>query len=166
MIIEIKRHKKTRFNNKFVESLEEKFNKEFSDAKIQFVSKLPEKAKPFILVEEVKTAIHQLIYQTGINPNQNIQDYISEKVNFKYIILNKLFIQRTGISIMNYLNLQKIELIKDLLIYAEINIAMIASELNYRSETHLADEFIKATGISPTFYRLVGKTSSYGYRNV
>ena len=142
-INKIKGLKKTSFNNKFVEFRKEKLNEEFSDSKIQFVSKPKENTQPFALVEEVKTAIHQLIYQTGIHLNQNIQDYISEKVDNNYFFLNNFFKLHTGISIMSYLNLQKIELIKELLIYDQLNIELIASKLNYRNATHLFEEFRK-----------------------
>lgn len=166
MMIEIKRHKKTSFTNKFVEFLEEGFLEEYSDEKIQIISKALESARFGVLVEKIKTAIHQLIYHTGSDSNQDISDYISEKVNRGYIFLNKIFMQHTGISIKSYLNLQKIELIKELLIYDELNIATIARKLNYRSETNLVEVFRKETGVSPAFYRLLRKTSSYEYKNV
>jgi AraC-like DNA-binding protein len=165
-IIENKRLKKTDFDYKFVEFLEEELNEEFSDEKIQLVSKALESANLFVLVEEVKTAIHQLIYQTGINPNLVIPDYISEKVNCNYIFLNKLFIQHSGISIKKYIEIQKIELIKELLCYNDLNFTQIASKLHYRNMAHLTEEFRKETGVSPSFYRLLRKSGSGVMQNV
>lgn len=62
--------------------------------------------------------------------------------------------------------MKKIDLVKELLIYDQLNIEMIASKLNYRNATQLIEEFRKETGVSPAFYRLLRKTSSYNYQNV
>ena len=165
-IVENNRLKKTDFDNKFVEFLEEELNEEFSHEKLELVSKALESAHLFVLVDEVKTAIHQLIYQTGINHNQDIPDYISEKANYNYIFLNKLFIKHTGISIRKYITTQKIELIKELLCYNDLNFTQIASKLHYRNTAHLTEEFRKETGVSPDFYRLLRKTSYGTIQNV
>lgn len=165
-IIEIKRQQTISFDNKFVEFIEDELNDEFSAGKIQLVSKAVESADLFVLVEEVKTAIHQLIYQNGVNSNQDIPDYISEKVKSNYIFLNNLFLQSTGFTIDRYINTKKIELIKEILIYDELDIETIACKLNYQNATHFVEEFRKETGVSPSFYRLLRKTSSYEYQNV
>jgi AraC-like DNA-binding protein len=165
-LIENIRQKKTGLGNKFVEFIEDELNEESSDEKIQFVSKALESANLLVLVEEIKTAIHQLIYQAGINSNRDIPDYISEKVKYNYIFLNKLFIQHTGSSIKKYINAQKIELIKELLCYNDLNFTQIASKLNYRNTAHLTEEFRKETGVSLAFYRLLRKPDSDTIQNV
>jgi len=156
--IEKDRLNKSRFHSKFVELLEIELNVESSDKKIQSVRIAQENTDVFVLVEEVETVIHQLIYHSDRLPKQNISDYISEKVNHDYISLNKLFKRSKGITIKKYINKEKLELVKELLVYDELDLSTIASKLQYRNTTHLADEFINATGVSPAFYRLLRQT--------
>jgi len=62
--------------------------------------------------------------------------------------------------------MQKIELVKELLVYGEVKLEVIAQKLHYRNTTHLIDEFRKITGVSPDFYRLLRKTGSDRSANV
>ncbi len=167
---------KTGLNNpdryiRFLKLLEVKLNEEFSIEKIQSARIAIEKAElkndmQLQLVDGIKTVIHRLIYSSDRPLEQNISDYISKKLGHPYAYLNNLFSQNTGFTIKRYINAQKIELIKEILIYDEVNIATIALKLNFRNETHLAEWFRKETGVSPSFYRLLRKTSSYKYPNV
>lgn len=156
--IEKDRPNKTSFHSKFLELLEIELNAESSDKKIQSVRIAQENTDLFVLVEEVETVIHQLIYHSDRLAKQNISDYISKKVNQNYISLNKLFKRSKGITIKKYITKQKIELVKELLVYDELNLSIIASKLQYRNATHLAEEFINETGVSPAFYRLIRHT--------
>lgn len=150
---------KPSFQSKFSEMLEVELNEEFSIEKIESVRIALENAELFFLVEEVKTAIHQIIYYSDRLLNQSIQDCISEKVNHNYIFLNKLFLQSEGISIKKYINKQKIELVKDLMSDDKLALSLIARKLQYRNVTHLAEEFLNETGVSPEFYRLLRHTN-------
>jgi len=143
------------FQSKFAEMLEVELNEEFSIEKIKSVRMALENAELFFLIEEVKTVIHEFVYDSNRLLNQSIQEYISEKVNQNYIFLNKLFLQREGISIKKYINRQKIELVKNLLSDNDLSISLIARKLQYRNLTHLEDEFLNETGVSPEFYRLL-----------
>lgn len=118
------------------------------------------------MVEEIKTSIHQLIYFSDKYQEQNISDYISKKVGQPYVYLNTLFSQNTGSTIKKYINTKKIELIKEILIYDEMNFETIVRKLNYRNAKHLTEEFRKNTGVSPGLYKLLRKSSSYKFQNV
>jgi len=146
---------KSGFHSKFLELLEVELKEEFSVEKIQSVRIALENTDLFVLVEDVKAAVQELIYLSDRLPGQNIPDYISRKVNQNYILLNRLFFRNTGITIKRYINLQKIELVKDLLIYDDLDLSVIARKLRYQNETRLADEFLNETGVSPAFYRLL-----------
>jgi YesN/AraC family two-component response regulator len=143
------------FQSKFSEMLEIELNEEFSIEKIESVRLALENAELFFLVEEVKTVVYQLINHSDKPINQSIQEYIGEKVNHNYILLNKLFLQSEGISIKRYINRQKIELVKDLLSDKNLSLTLIARNLQYRNITHLEDEFLNETGVSTDFYRLL-----------
>jgi len=158
--------KKSRLHSKFLESLEAELNEDFSAERRKSVNLALENAESFVLVEEVKTAIYQLIYFSEQISEPNIPDYISTEVNGDFVYLNQCFLMSTGLSIKRYINKQKIELVKDLLTYGELKLTQIVSTLHYRNVAHLVNEFIKATGVSPDFYRLLRKTSLGKSRNV
>lgn len=149
--------KKSKFHRKFIDSLEDEFDEDFSVEKIKSVNQALEDAESFVLVEEVKTAVYQLIYFPEQISEQNILKYISTEVNRNFDYLNQCFLMSTGLSIKRYINKQKIELVKDLLIYGELELAQIVSKLHYRNLAHLENEFVKETGVSPDFYRLLRK---------
>lgn len=112
----------------------------------------------YILVEKIKTAVHQLIYLSDKLPDQKISNYISNKVNREYSYLNELFITNTGISIKKYINNQKIEFVKEILIYEETDLFEIARKFHFRSVLILEDKFVEQTGVSTAFYKLLRKT--------
>lgn len=151
--------KKSRLHSKFLESLEAELNEDFSVERRKSVNLALENAESFGLVEEVKTDIYQLIIFSEQISGQNILDYISTKVNRNFIYLNQCFLMSTGLTIKSYINKQKIEFVKDLLIYTDLKLHQIVNKLCYRNVAHLVSEFVKASSVSPDFYRLLRKTS-------
>lgn len=120
----------------------------------------------YVFVEKIKTAVHQLIYLSDKLPYQKTSDYIGIKVNQRYAYLNKVFRNITGITINKYINDQKIDLVKEILIYDETDIVEIARKLDFRSVSILESKFIEETGVSPAFYKLLRKTGSGKFKNV
>jgi len=158
--------KKPGLHSKFLELYEVELNEDFSDKKSISVNSAHENDESLVLVEEIKTAIYQLIFLSDQFPNLDIPDYISKKVTRDFIYLNQVFWDSAGISIKKYINKQKIELVKEMLIYDELELSQIVSKLQYRNVAHLVNEFIKETGVSPVFYRLLRNTSSGKSQNV
>lgn len=114
----------------------------------------------YMLIGEIKTAVRQLIYLSDKLPDQKTSNYISSKLNRDYSYLNKLFVSITGISIKKYISNQKIELVKEILFYDETDLFLITRKLQFRSVSQLENKFIKQTGVSTAFYRLLRKTSA------
>lgn len=109
--------------------------------------------KKKILVERVKGVIIEMIHYADEFPVVNDSDYISEKVGYDYTYLSNLFSEVKGITIQQYIILHKIEKVKELLIYDELNLTEIAAELNYSSVSHLSNQFKKITGLTPTYFK-------------
>ena len=111
-----------------------------------------------VLIAKIKKAIHQLIYLSDDQPKMNFSEYISKEVNHDYSYLSFLFSSMVGINIEKYIIGQKVERIKELLVYNQLGLNEIAFKLNYSSVAHLSNQFKKVTGMTPTFYRQLGNS--------
>jgi AraC family transcriptional regulator len=106
-----------------------------------------------LLVEKIKSVIHQLVYLTDEQPRENFSDYISTRVNKDYTYLSNLFSSIEGITVEKYIIDKKIERIKDLMVYEQLSLNEIAYKLKYSSVAHLSNQFKKVTGLTPSSYR-------------
>ena len=113
--------------------------------------------KKSILIERIKNVIIELIHYSDEIPKVNYSDYISEKLNYDYTYLANIFSEVNGISIQQFIILHKIERVKELLLYNELNLTEISYKLNYSSVAHLSNQFKKITGLSPSFFRKLKK---------
>ena len=105
------------------------------------------------LVEQIKAAIHELVYHTDNIPKPNYSDFISQKVNLSYTSLSNTFSKDQGITIEKYIIEQRTERVKEILIYTDLSLDDIAFKLHYSSVAHLSNQFKKFTGMTPTFFR-------------
>jgi AraC-like DNA-binding protein len=114
--------------------------------------------KKAMLIEKIKNVIVEMVHYTDDVPKVNFSDYLSEKLNYDYTYLANLFSEVTGITIEHFIIAHKIERVKELLLYDELNLTQISYKLNYSSVAHLSNQFKKVTGLTPTFFKnLKGK---------
>lgn len=111
------------------------------------------KDKRRLLVDEIKAAIYDLVYHTDDIPKPNYSDFISQKVNLSYASLSNTFSKTEGKTIEKYIIEQRIERVKELLIYTDLSIDDMVFKLNYSSTAHLSNQFKKFTGMTPSFFR-------------
>jgi len=109
--------------------------------------------KKNILVEKIKTIIIEMVHYTDDQIKINLSDYLSEKLNYNYTYLANLFSEVKGITIEQFYLTHKIEKVKELLIYDELNLTEIAWKLHYSSVAHLSNQFKKMTGLTPTYFK-------------
>jgi AraC-like DNA-binding protein len=106
------------------------------------------------MIEQIKNAIVSLVhYNNNENTSVNLSEYISQKLNYDYNYLSKLFSEVEGITIEKYFITQKIEKVKELLKYDELTLSQIADRLGYSSVAYLSNQFKNQTGLTPTFYK-------------
>jgi AraC-like DNA-binding protein len=105
------------------------------------------------LVEDIKAAIHELVYHTDDIPKPNYSEFISRKVNLSYSSLSNTFSKTEGTTIEKYIIEQRIERVKELLIYTDLSLDDMAFKLHDSSVAHLSNQFKKFTGMSPSFFR-------------
>ncbi|MFT4736389.1 MAG: YesN/AraC family two-component response regulator [Paraglaciecola sp.] len=109
--------------------------------------------KKSILIEKIKNTITEIIHYSDEVPRVNYSDYISEKLGYDYTYLANSFSEVKGITIQQFIIIHKIERVKELLIYDELNLTKIAQKLHYSSVGHLSNQFKKITGLTPSFYK-------------
>lgn len=111
--------------------------------------------KRAILIEKIKNIIIEMVHHSEETIKINFSDYLSEKLEHNYTYLANLFSEVQGTTIEHFIISHKIERIKELIIYGELNITEIAWKMNYSSVAHLSSQFKKATGLSPSHFKLL-----------
>ena len=109
--------------------------------------------KRSILIEKIKNVITELIHYSDELPRVNYSDYISKKLGYDYTYLSNIFSEVKGTTIQQFIIINKIERVKELLLYDELNITEIDYKLHYSSVAHLSNQFKKITGLSPSFFK-------------
>ncbi|WP_416866189.1 MAG: helix-turn-helix domain-containing protein [Imperialibacter sp.] len=109
--------------------------------------------KKSILIDKIKNVIIEMIHYTDELPKVNYSDYISEKLDYDYTYLSNIFSEVKGTTIQQFIIMHKIERVKELLLYDELNLTEISYKLHYSSVAHLSNQFKKVTGLSPTYFR-------------
>ncbi len=109
--------------------------------------------KKTMIIEKIKNLITELVQEADNKININLSVYLSGKINYDYNYLSNLFSEIEGITIEKYYISQRIEKVKELLVYNELTLAEIADQLDYSSVAYLSSQFKKVTGLTPTFYK-------------
>ncbi len=109
--------------------------------------------KRAVLIERIKNAVVEMVHHSDEMIKVNFSDYLSEKLNHDYTYLANLFSEIQGVTIEHFIINHKIERIKELIIYDELNITEIAWKMNYSSVAHLSNQFKKVTGLSPSHFK-------------
>ena len=109
-------------------------------------------------IEKIKNLIIDLVHHKNNELKINLSDYLVENLNQDYSSLSNLFSEIENTTIEKYFISQKIEKVKELLVYNELSLSEIADILNYSNVAHLSNQFKKITGFAPTYFKqLKGK---------
>ena len=122
--------------------------------------------KKAILIEKIKNVITEMIHYSDELPKVNYSDYISEKLNLDYTYLSNIFSEVKGITIQQFIIINKIERVKELLLYNELTLTEISHKMHYSSVAHLSNQFKKITGLSPSFYKQLKQKRMGNLENV
>jgi AraC-like DNA-binding protein len=109
--------------------------------------------KKSVIVEKIKAIIIELIHYSDDQIRINLSDYLSEKLNHNYSHLSSLFSEIKGTTIEHFYLTHKIEKVKELLVYDELNLSEIAFRMHYSSVAHLSNQFKKMTGMTPSQFK-------------
>ena len=104
-------------------------------------------------IDKIKTLIIDLVQNKNNDLKSNLSSYISQELHQDYNTLSNLFSEVENTTIEKYFINQKIEKVKELIIYDELSLSQIAYSLNYSTVSHLSNQFKKVTGFSPTYFK-------------
>ncbi|MBZ4041828.1 helix-turn-helix domain-containing protein [Flavobacterium hibisci] len=104
-------------------------------------------------IEKIKTLIIDLVHHKNSELKTNLSDYLAENLHHDYNSLSNLFSEVENTTIEKYFISQKIEKVKELIIYNELSLSEIADILNYSNVAHLSNQFKKVTGFTPTYFK-------------
>lgn len=109
--------------------------------------------KKNILVERIKNLVIELVHYKDDTIKVNLSDYLADKLNYDYTYLANIFSEVKGITIEQFHLLHKIERVKELIVYDELNITEISYKMHYSSVAHLSNQFKQFTGLTPTQFK-------------
>lgn len=122
--------------------------------------------KKIILIEKIKNVITEMVHYSDELPKVNYSEYISEKLNYDYTYLSNIFSEVKGITIQQFIIINKIERVKELLLYNELNLSEISYKLHYSSVAHLSNQFRKVTGLTPSYYKKLKQKRDGNLENI
>lgn len=105
------------------------------------------------IIEKVKTSIVNLVHHSEEGIKTNLSQYISTRIPLEYNYISNLFSDVEGTSIEQYYIAQKIERVKELLVYDQLSLSEIAYQLDYSSVSHLSKQFKKVTGLTTSHFK-------------
>lgn len=108
------------------------------------------------IIEKIKNLIIEHVHYNSENEKFNLSTVIESSLNKEYNYLSNLFSSVEGVTIEKYFIHQKIEKVKELLVYNELTLSEIAFKLGYSSVAHLSGQFKKVTGLTPSHFRQIG----------
>ncbi|WP_348822441.1 helix-turn-helix domain-containing protein [Flavobacterium aestuarii] len=105
------------------------------------------------VITQIKSSIIEIVHHQDSDLKSNLSDYLSQKLHHDYTYLSNLFSEAEGTTIEKYYIAQKIEKVKELLVYDELSLSEIAGKMNYSSVAYLSNQFKKVTGLTPTYFK-------------
>lgn len=117
--------------------------------------------KKSMLVERIKTQIIELLSKDVNYLTITLSEYLSSKLQVEYRTLSQLFSSQESQTIEQYYILQKIEKVKELIVYDELTLSEIAHKMNYSSVAYLSNQFKKVTGLTPSHFKAIKKSKEH-----
>ena len=135
-----------------VETLSPEQQDQFKEALVRSGLELMDDKKS-VLIQKIKNVIVELIHYTDEPLTVNFSVFLSTKLDYDYTYLANLFSEVQGITIEKFIITHKIERVKELLVYNELNLTEIAYLMHYSSVAHLSAQFKKITGLTPSHFK-------------
>lgn len=109
-------------------------------------------------IEKIKSLLIKTVQSNDIKEHFSISDLLGKALNKDYSYISRLFSEVEGITVEQFFILQKIEKVKEWLVYGELTLSEIAWKLGYSSVAHLSAQFKRITGLTPSNFKKIGGT--------
>ena len=113
--------------------------------------------KKEVLIEKIINIVVEMVHYSDEVPKVNFSTFLSEKLKQDYHKMAEIFSKNKGITLEHFIILHKVEKIKELIIYDELNLTEISYKMQYANVAHLSRQFKKVTGFTPTFFKSISK---------
>lgn len=113
--------------------------------------------KTAVLIEKIINIIVEMVHYSDEIPNVNFSTFLSEKLGKDYHKMAEIFSKTKGVTIEHFIIIHKVERIKELIIYDDLNLTEIAFKMHYSSVAHLSKQFKQITGLTPSFFKSLSK---------
>lgn len=113
--------------------------------------------KKAMLIEKIINIIIEMVHYSDDLPKVNFSTFLSEKMHLDYHKMSEIFSKTKGMTIEHFIILHKIEKIKELIIYDDLNLTEISYKMHYSSVAHLSRQFKQITGLTPSFFKSLTK---------
>lgn len=127
---------------------------QFKDALLKWGLELIDDKKS-VLIQKIKNVIIELVHYSEEPLAINFSEYLGQKLQHDYTYLANLFSEVEGTTIEHFMIVHKIERVKELLVYDEMNLTEIAYQMHYSSVAHLSAQFKKVTGLTPSHFKQI-----------
>lgn len=109
--------------------------------------------KKSMLIARIKNVIVEMVHYSDERLQTNFSDHLSQKLEYDYTYLANLFSEVESLTIEKFIISHKIERVKELIVYDELNLTEIANKLHYSSVGHLSNQFKRVTGLTPSYFK-------------
>lgn len=113
--------------------------------------------KTAVLIEKIINIVVEMVHYSDELPNVNFSTFLSEKMGKDYHKMAEIFSKTKGVTIEHFIIIHKVERIKELIIYDDLNLTEIAFKMHYSSVAHLSKQFKQITGLTPSFFKSLSK---------
>ncbi len=110
-------------------------------------------SKKSIIVEKIKNIVIEMVHYADELPKMNFSDHISDRLKLDFHYLSQLFKEVKGMTIMQFIIINKIEKVKELMQYDDLTLTEIAFKMDYSSVAHLSNQFKQITGFTPSTFK-------------
>lgn len=117
-------------------------------------------------IETIKSLLIKKVQSGEVEEHFSISVFLTQALNKDYSYISRLFSEVEGITVEQYFILQKIEKVKEWLIYGEQNLSEISYSLGYSSVAYLSAQFKKVTGLTPSHFKKTGNSHRHALDRV
>lgn len=122
--------------------------------------------KKAIMIEKIINIVIEMVHYSDELPQVNFSTLLCEKMGRDYHKMSEIFSKTKGMTIEHFIIIHKVEKVKELIIYDDLNLTEISYKMHYTSVGHLSRQFKQVTGLTPSFFKSLSKKERYNLEDL